>query len=50
MDRLIGKFFAWHEQRVYSFQKALRLDDYHMMWLAFGKGLVLGMIIIALLY
>ena len=50
MDRLIRKFLAWHEARVFAFQKALRLDDYHMIWLSFVKGLVFGMVLLLLLY
>jgi hypothetical protein len=50
MDRSIRKFFEWHEQRIFAFQKALRLDDYHMMWLSFFKGLIFGLVIILLLF
>ena len=50
MNRFIGKLLAWHEARTYSFQKAMRLDDYHMIWFSFMKGFILGMVVFLLLY
>jgi hypothetical protein len=41
---IIEKFRAWHEAQLFGFQKAMRLDDYHMLWLAFGEGVVLCLV------
>jgi hypothetical protein len=42
---MLNKVKEWHENALHNFQKALRLDDYHMMWLAFGKGVVLVLLL-----
>ena len=41
MENILSKFRSWHEDQLFGFQNAMRLDDYHMMWLAFGEGVVL---------
>jgi len=35
------KFRVWHENQIFGFQKAMRLDDYHMYWLSFSEGVIL---------
>tara|TARA_B100001996_G_scaffold288638_1_gene228901 strand:- start:1168 stop:1320 length:153 start_codon:yes stop_codon:yes gene_type:complete len=40
LDKL-SKFRTWHERQIFGFQDAMRLDDYHMLWFAFGKGVLL---------
>ena len=40
MENILSKFRSWHETQLFGFQNAMRLDDYHMMWFAFGKGVL----------
>jgi hypothetical protein len=35
------KFKKWHETQIFGFQKICRLDDYTMLWLAVGEGVLL---------
>lgn len=46
MLKHLGKLRDWHEDKLFSMQKSLRLDDYHMMWIAFGKGVLVGMFLL----
>jgi len=46
MIDMLSKLREWHETQIVGFQKAMRLDDYHMIWLAFGKGVILTMILL----
>jgi len=41
---IIEKLRSWHETQMFGFQKAMRLDDYHMMWLCFMEGVVLCLV------
>jgi len=38
---LLSKLVDWHKGKTHHFQSALRLDDYHMMWISFMKGVIL---------
>ncbi len=40
MLELLRKFRIWHEDQIFGFQNAMRIDDYHMLWFAFGKGVL----------
>lgn len=35
MNSILEKFRDWHEKQIFGFQDAMKLDDYHMYWLAF---------------
>ena len=43
---MLSKLRAWHEDQVFGFQKALRLDDYWMMWISFAEGVVLTLLFV----
>ena len=40
MNSMLEKLRQWHENQLYGFQTAMRLDDYHMLWLSFSKGVI----------
>jgi hypothetical protein len=40
MNSMLEKLRNWHEFQLAGFQDAMRLDDYHMLWLSFGKGVL----------
>jgi hypothetical protein len=44
MNSILEKFRDWHEKQIFGFQDAMKLDDYHMYWLAFGEGIVLTLL------
>jgi len=44
MNNILETLRGWHETQIVGFQKAVQLDDYHMYWLAFAKGVFLTMI------
>jgi hypothetical protein len=46
MINMLSQLREWHETQLVGFQKAMRLDDYHMIWLAFSKGVILTMILL----
>ena len=44
MNSMLEKLRNWHEFQLTGFQDAMRLDDYPMYWLAFGKGVLLTIV------
>jgi hypothetical protein len=46
MINMLSQLREWHESQLVGFQKSVRLDDYHMYWLAFSKGVFLTMILL----
>jgi len=46
MIDMLSKLREWHETQIIGFQRSVQLDDYHMYWLAFGKGVILTMILL----
>ena len=43
--QLLTKLVDWHKGKTHHFQSALRLDDYHMMWISFMKGVILVLLL-----
>ena len=46
MINMLSQLREWHETQLLGFQKSVQLDDYHMYWLAFSKGVLLTMILL----
>ena len=46
MINMLSKLRDWHERQIVGFQDAMRLDDYHMLWFAFSKGVIFTMILL----
>ena len=42
-------FFKWHRRQTEHFQKKFNLTHYEVMWIAFLKGLVMGLLLFVLL-
>jgi len=41
------RLFDWHRRKVYKpIKKKLGLNGYQMSWIAFGKGLIIGALIL----
>ena len=45
MNSMLEKLRNWHETQLFQFQKALQLDDYHMLWIAFAEGVILCLLL-----
>tara|TARA_B100000902_G_scaffold193261_1_gene184669 strand:- start:4615 stop:4761 length:147 start_codon:yes stop_codon:yes gene_type:complete len=37
---------GWHADWISGWQEKLGLDDYTMWWLSFGKGIIVGLILV----
>jgi len=37
--------FKWHKKQTEYWQKKFNIDSYAMMWLAWFKGLIMGLLI-----
>jgi hypothetical protein len=46
MINMLSQLREWHERQIVGFQDAMRLDDYHMLWFAFSKGVIFTMILL----
>jgi hypothetical protein len=46
MNSILESLRTWHEKQIFGFQHAMRLDDYHMMWLSFTEGVLLTLLLL----
>lgn len=44
MDKL-RDFFLWHEDLTYKWIERLGINEYHAMWIAYIKGLIVGLLL-----
>ena len=49
MNSMLEKLRDWHELQITGFQHAMRLDDYHMLWLSFSKGVIFTLLFLWLI-
>jgi len=43
----MGRLFEWHRKKLYRpFKKKFNLNGYQMCWIGFGKGLIIGAILL----
>ena len=40
------KFTTWHKNTIKKFQQKTGLTDYQCLWISFGKGLLIGAILL----
>tara|TARA_B100000073_G_C23570533_1_gene507940 strand:- start:470 stop:619 length:150 start_codon:yes stop_codon:yes gene_type:complete len=41
-----GKLRQYHKKLIRSFQDKTNISDYGLIWLSFGKGLLIGLILL----
>ena len=41
----MSTFVAWHKKHIKRWGKKLDVSDYGMLWIAFIKGLIIGLLI-----
>ena len=44
MDKL-KEILDWHEDLTYKWIERLAITEYHAMWIAYGKGLLVGLLL-----
>jgi len=49
MNSMLEKLRQWHEFQLTGFPDAMRLDNCHMLWLSFSKGVVFTLLFLWLL-
>jgi|TARA_E500000318_G_C3365886_1_gene136537 hypothetical protein len=43
----VKKVFSWHRKKVFKpFKRMYNLNGYQMSWIAFGKGFIIGAILL----
>ena len=45
-QKWFDKATAWDRELAKKFQNKFKLTDYQMLWLAFGKGIIIGALIV----
>ena len=45
IGQILDDFAMWHKKLIRKVRKILNLTDYKLLWLSFGKGIVVGFII-----
>ena len=45
VEDVLNDFAMWHKRIIRKVRKLLNLTDYKLLWLSFGKGIVVGFII-----
>ena len=41
----MSSFVAWHKKYIKYWEKKLNVSDYGLLWIAFVKGLIIGLLI-----
>tara|TARA_B100000575_G_C22750320_1_gene447685 strand:+ start:261 stop:440 length:180 start_codon:yes stop_codon:yes gene_type:complete len=45
VEDVLDDFAMWHKGVIRKVRKLLNLTDYKLLWLSFGKGIIIGIII-----
>ena len=48
MDKL-KIMLGWHKDWIMNWQEQLKLDDYTMLWISFGEGVVMTLVLLWLI-
>ena len=43
--KLMSSFISWHKKIIKKWEKILNISDYGMLWVAFTKGVIIGLLI-----
>jgi len=43
--KLMNSFISWHKKMIKRWEKKLNVSDYGMLWVAFIKGAIIGLLI-----
>jgi hypothetical protein len=43
--KLMSSFVSWHKKIIKRWGKILNISDYGMLWVAFIKGVIIGLLI-----
>ena len=45
---ILDDFAMWHKKLIRKVRKWLNLTDYKLLWLSFGEGLIIGILLVIL--
>ena len=46
VEQRLDDVAMWHKRRIRDVRKQFNLTDYKLLWVAFGKGFILGLLIL----
>ena len=46
IEQRLDDVAMWHKRRIRDVRKQFNLTDYKLLWVAFGKGFILGLLIL----
>tara|TARA_B100001057_G_scaffold97829_1_gene94618 strand:+ start:57 stop:242 length:186 start_codon:yes stop_codon:yes gene_type:complete len=49
IEDVLDDFAMWHKKLIRKVRKLLNLTDYKLLWLSFGKGVLLGIALVILI-
>ena len=49
IEDVLDNFAMWHKKLIRKVRKWLNLTDYKLLWLSFGKGVLLGIALVILI-
>ena len=49
IEDVLDNFAMWHKKLIRKVRKLLNLTDYKLLWLSFGKGVLLGIALVILI-
>tara|TARA_B100001093_G_scaffold61675_1_gene51853 strand:- start:1031 stop:1216 length:186 start_codon:yes stop_codon:yes gene_type:complete len=48
IEDVLDDFAMWHKKLIRKVRKWLNLTDYKLLWLSFGEGLIIGILLVIL--
>ena len=48
IEDVLNDFAMWHKKLIRKVRKWLNLTDYKLLWLSFGEGLIIGILLVIL--
>jgi len=48
IEDVLDNFAMWHKKLIRKVRKWLNLTDYKLLWLSFGEGLIIGILLVIL--
>ena len=49
IEQILNDVAMWHKKIIRKVRKWLNLTDYKLLWLSFGEGLLLGIVLVVLI-
>jgi len=49
IEDVLNDFAMWHKKIIRKVRKWLNLTDYKLLWLSFGEGVIVGILLVVLI-